>query len=87
MHHELKIKEGYFVHIQEGKKTFEIRFNDRDYQVGDTVSFEAQGVENVSFSPAQRYEITYVHQGLGLDLGYVILGIKEVEEKTPLQTP
>lgn len=37
MHHELKIQDYYLQNIIDGKKTFEIRYNDRDYQVGDTV--------------------------------------------------
>ena len=37
-HHDLKIEERYLEEVIAGRKTFEIRFNDRDYQVGDTVS-------------------------------------------------
>ena len=37
--HELKIKDEYFNAIIEGKKTFELRKNDRDYQVGDLIHF------------------------------------------------
>jgi ASC-1-like (ASCH) protein len=33
--HQLKIHPEYFQAICEGEKTFEIRRNDRDYQVGD----------------------------------------------------
>lgn len=35
MIHELKIEYQYFDAITEGKKTFEIRKNDRNYKVGD----------------------------------------------------
>lgn len=35
--HELKIHPEYFGPVSEGKKTFEIRKNDRDYRIGDTV--------------------------------------------------
>jgi ASC-1-like (ASCH) protein len=37
--HELKIKREYFNAIKSGEKTFEIRKNDRDFQVGDIVNF------------------------------------------------
>lgn len=37
--HELKIKDEYFNAIIESKKTFELRKNDRDYQVGDLIHF------------------------------------------------
>jgi len=35
--HELKILPPYFEEVRKGRKTFEIRENDRDYQTGDTV--------------------------------------------------
>ena len=35
MIHELKIDRKYFIPIVQGKKTFEVRKNDRDFQVGD----------------------------------------------------
>lgn len=37
MKHELKIWPQYYHRVKDGSKTFEIRKNDRDFQVGDTV--------------------------------------------------
>lgn len=37
MKHELKILPTYFKEVQEGRKTFEVRKNDRNFQSGDTV--------------------------------------------------
>ena len=37
MNHVLKIEPPYFEAVAEGKKTFEIRHNDRGYNAGDTV--------------------------------------------------
>ena len=37
--HKLKLKELYFEDVNSGKKPFEIRLNDRDYQVGDLIEF------------------------------------------------
>ena len=37
MHHDLKIEEPYYQAIIEGKKTFEVRYNDRGYNAGDSV--------------------------------------------------
>lgn len=34
-HHDLKILPKYFMAVEAGKKTFEIRYNDRGYKVGD----------------------------------------------------
>ncbi|QHJ76634.1 MAG: hypothetical protein [Bacteriophage sp.] len=36
--HELKLDKFYFDDVKSGLKTFEIRKNDRDYQVGDLLS-------------------------------------------------
>ena len=33
--HELKIKPCFFRDVINGKKTFELRYGDRDYEVGD----------------------------------------------------
>lgn len=71
--HELKIKSNYLDDIESGKKTFEIRKNDRNYQVGDEIIF----IIGFDYSHAM-YEITYIHSELGLQEGYVVLGIKEV---------
>ncbi len=77
MHHILKIKSNYFDHIQEGKKTFEVRYNDRDYQVGDTLSFINEDMDPNDHS----YKIIYIHQGLGMAEGYVVLSIKLEENE------
>ena len=37
--HNLKIKHEYLLEVAKGNKTFELRKNDRDYQVGDLIRF------------------------------------------------
>jgi len=77
--HNLKIKQCYLSHIAEGKKTFEIRKNDRDFQVGDIIKFlpledESYNAKEYGFK-YQSYKITYVHCGFGMENEYVCLGI------------
>ncbi len=84
MEHGIKIKQCHLIHIVEERKTFEVRLNDRDYQVGDTIHFlpltdEDYDVYKIK-SPIGCYEITYIHTGLGVQEGYAILGIKPKEE-------
>jgi ASC-1-like (ASCH) protein len=35
--HNIKLSQPYFYHVCEGKKKFEYRYNDRNYQINDTV--------------------------------------------------
>lgn len=78
MVHRLKILKQYLIDIAIGIKTFEIRFNDRDYQVGDVLHFVCDEVPFYSF-----YLVTYVLKDcekFGLMNGYCILGIKPFGE-------
>ena len=91
--HELKIKKNYFDDILKGKKTFEIRKNDRDFQEGDLISFKVVDENFNSINeclmsafayPYYVFRITYVLKNVpeyGLDKDYCILGIKRLVEK------
>ena len=48
--HELKILHPYLVDITIGNKTFELRKNDRDYQVGDLIRFIDIGEDDTSIT-------------------------------------
>lgn len=71
--HIIKIHKLYHDRIWDGQKTFEVRKNDRDYQVGDVIDFIDATDEKVL--PGPNYKITYVHNGLGMASDYVVLGI------------
>ena len=78
--HEIKIYPSYYRAIYSGEKTFELRKNDRDYEVGDILRLqEWTGTEYTGRSMMRR--ITYIYKGTGkygLEDGYCILGIKKV---------
>lgn len=92
--HELKIKYEYLKEVQAGRKTFELRKNDRDYQVGDLIKFNCIDGAKLIRIPAgytmssdcfieedTLYKITYILKDVeeyGLDSDYCILGIKKV---------
>lgn len=85
MIHELKIQERYADRIDNQEKTFEVRKNDRDYQVGDIIEFEVIHSENDGYKiqalhpiAHKPYAIKYIHTGLGMADDYVILGIEEI---------
>lgn len=83
MVHTIKILKPYADAVAEGRKTFEVRLNDRGYNCGDFVSFIVMQDGFVRlYHPLteMKFRITYVHSGLGLQEGYVVFGIEKVEE-------
>lgn len=87
MIHEIKLREDFCTPVLKGKKTFEVRKNDRDYRVGDYIRFKP--IDFYLFSTYHKiqlelFEITYVlgHRDFaGIGEGYVVLAIKKVSEK------
>jgi len=80
--HELKLHKQFMLDVWDGKKQFEIRKNDRDYQLGDRIRFRVvddEGNWKSSLLDNKLYEITHVLTGWGLEPGYVALGIREVD--------
>ncbi|HAM2078072.1 TPA: DUF3850 domain-containing protein [Listeria monocytogenes] len=76
--HELKILSEYYWDIVEGRKTFEIRKNDRDFQVGDYLILKEFKREKHT----RRWialEVTYITDYEQKE-GYVVMGIKLDED-------
>lgn len=79
MTHELKIEPKWFEDVVSRKKTFEIRFNDRDFKVGDTLLLREY---NPALKADARYtgrkcavRVRYIYDGnIGLLNGYVVMG-------------
>ncbi|EOL9688637.1 ASCH/PUA domain-containing protein [Listeria monocytogenes] len=71
--HKLKILPEYFRDIAKGRKTFEIRKNDRDFQVGDTLILQEWEGEYTGYEVP--VEVTYITDYEQKE-GYVVMGIK-----------
>ena len=75
MKHELKLDTLFFGSVFSGLKTFEIRFNDRDYQVGDVLILKEWDWALDSFTGREIEKIvTYVTNYEQKD-GYVVMAI------------
>lgn len=77
--HVLKIKRQYYDGVFWGIKRFELRKNDRDYQVGDEIHFIAEDGNEISeYLSSVNYLITDVLKDVpeyGLMDGYCVLSI------------
>lgn len=91
MLHALKCWPRYFNDIASGKKTFEIRLNDRNFKVGDhlvLLEFDPGGIVDDDQNTSKPVfsgntivtEVVYIVVGgqFGLAEGYVVMGIKVV---------
>ena len=74
--HELKIKYRHFDHVSNGNKPFEIRYNDRDFKLGDVLWLrETQHCSNPGYTgQSQSVRVTYITSYEQKD-GYVVMGI------------
>lgn len=75
--HELKTWPIYFDAVADGRKTFEVRKADRDFQVGDTLILNAWKPDWGYTGASLMRQITYVLPGgqFGIEDGYCVLGI------------
>jgi hypothetical protein len=80
--HCIKIRKKFADEVVAHRKTFEIRNNDRNYHKGDIIKFQA--VDNKTGIPIghkinhQKWCISYLLSGWGLEPGFVVFSIKEI---------
>ena len=83
MTHTLKILPQYYEEVKAGIKDFELRKNDRDYMIQDTVILKAwENGQYLDKEPLKR-TIKYILKDCpeyGLMNGYVILGLERMEQ-------
>lgn len=78
---ELKTEKDWFDLVWWGKKNFEIRFNDRDYQSGDILVLREWDKENQEFGERSIVStVTEVWVDFpGLQDGYVVLSLSRLK--------
>jgi len=80
MTHELKTLTQYFNEVRNGNKTFEVRFNDRNFQVGDILILKNYDGEKY-LGDEIKVKVSYILDNSDFCKdGYVVLGIKPVKE-------
>jgi len=82
--HDLKTIQPFYNDVESGAKPFEVRFNDRDYQVGDILMLQEWNINGHFLTGREcQKEITYILDNPDYcKEGYVILGIKEYADET-----
>ncbi len=76
--HEMKLLERYYDAVANGDKTFELRKDDRNVQVGDVISLKEWNGKEYTGRHV-NVEVTYVLrdcQQYGLMEGYCIIGFQ-----------
>ncbi|GHU95838.1 hypothetical protein FACS1894208_09400 [Clostridia bacterium] len=76
--HNLKILPKFFEPVRSGAKPFEVRKNDRDYKVGDTVKLWEYDPDTQAYSGLViNAKITYILPGgdYGIHADYCVLGL------------
>lgn len=82
--HHLKCWPVYYERVTAGQKMFEIRNNDRDFQVGDTIVLLEWDPKTESYTGSRTDQllITYaLHEHEGLFSGFVILQLSPLDNK------
>lgn len=74
--HKLKTWPEYFLAVCQLKKQFEIRKNDRDFKVGDTLMLQEYNPNNKEYTGrVVDRKVTYITDFAQQD-GFVVMGMK-----------
>jgi len=85
MIHELKTWPQYYNRVADGQKTFEVRKNDRDFQVGDElvlVYYNPEEPRPMEYGMTLKAKVTYILYGgqFGIEPGYCVMAIELIEK-------
>lgn len=84
MTHALKTWPEYFKEVQSGKKTFEVRKNDREFKEGDRVLLQEYDIVNEKYTGKElEFRIGYILNGVGSEFGikkgYCVFTLERIE--------
>jgi hypothetical protein len=81
--HELKVWDTYYDDLISGTKPFEIRRNDRDFQIGDLLFFREWDADRDAYTGLEALgRVGYVYDGVavGLKDGFTAFTVTELAE-------
>lgn len=76
--HELKTWPDYYYRIFTGQKKFEVRKNDRDFQIGDTLHLKEFDPEKQEYTGRELLvTVSYILHGgqFGIEAGYCVMSL------------
>ncbi|WP_300807926.1 DUF3850 domain-containing protein [uncultured Desulfovibrio sp.] len=77
MTHVLKLADKYWEAVRSGEKTFEVRYNDRGFQVGDHVKFRRVDSEDeMGMDFIITYVLTHADFPEGIPEGWCVFGMR-----------
>ena len=80
MVHELKIAPNYFEKVVSKEKSFEVRYNDRNFKVGDILKL-MEYVDGSYTSQSIYVKVTYILREFeGLQPNFVVLSIELIQK-------
>lgn len=83
MIHGLKTWPEYFQEVWDGNKTFEVRRNDRNFEVGDKLLLEEYDPKTDCYSRKILVIVTYILYGgeFGIENDYCVMSIEILEKR------
>ena len=78
--HDVKLGTTFFDDVKTGRKTFELRKNDRGYKKGDTIVMHEYKDGTTTGRTIEKKIVYMLEDFTGLEDGYCILGLGEAEE-------
>ena len=80
--HELKIWPDYYADVLSGAKRFEVRLNDRGFEVGDRLRLQEWNPETEEYTGEEfRVRVTYLLSHAELLPGHVVMSIVPAERR------
>ncbi|MFG0317555.1 MAG: ASCH/PUA domain-containing protein [Planctomycetota bacterium JB042] len=74
--HDLKTWPEFFAAVEDLRKTFEVRRNDRDFREGDELLLREWDPETEAYSGRELLRrVSFVYDGAWIAEGYVVLGL------------